>query len=89
MLLIAISVTGLMLTARVLAERLHVSLHRAYASGNVIMTLFYLPFGKLFHVVQRPRRSVSNSTRSALAKCRKPDVPVAERSLSRNFGSTT
>src|SRR6266536_678503 len=55
MLLIAISVTGLMLTASSLW--LHGYMYHFIAlthQATVIMTLFYLPFGKLFHVVQRP-----------------------------------
>ena len=55
MLLIAISVSGLMLTASSLwfggyMYAFIALLHQAV----VIMTLFYLPFGKLFHIVQRP-----------------------------------
>ena len=55
MLLLAISVSGLMLTASSLwfAGYMYsfiALLHQA----TVIMTLFYLPFGKLFHIVQRP-----------------------------------
>src|SRR5678815_5906468 len=55
LLLIAISVTGLMLTASSLL--LHGYMYSFIAlthQAAVIMTLFYLPFGKLFHVVQRP-----------------------------------
>jgi hypothetical protein len=55
MLLIAISATGLMLTASSLW--LHGYMYHFIAlthQATVIMTLFYLPFGKLFHVVQRP-----------------------------------
>jgi Zn-finger nucleic acid-binding protein len=55
LLLIAISVSGLMLTASSLwfggyMYAFIALLHQA----TVIMTLFYLPFGKLFHIVQRP-----------------------------------
>jgi len=55
LLLIAISVSGLMLTASSIwfAGYMYAFialLHQA----TVIMTLFYLPFGKLFHIVQRP-----------------------------------
>ncbi len=55
LLLIAISVSGLMLTASSLWFGGYMYsfiglLHQA----TVIMTLFYLPFGKLFHIVQRP-----------------------------------
>jgi hypothetical protein len=55
LLLIAICVTGLMLTASSLW--LHGYMYSFIALSHqavVIMTLFYLPFGKLFHVVQRP-----------------------------------
>jgi hypothetical protein len=55
MLLIAISVSGLMLTASSLwFEGYMYSFIALSHQATVIMTLFYLPFGKLFHVVQRP-----------------------------------
>ncbi len=55
MLLISISVTGLMLTASSLwLEGYMYSFIALSHQALVIMTLFYLPFGKLFHVVQRP-----------------------------------
>lgn len=55
MLLIAISVSGLMLTASSLwFEGYMYSFISLSHQSLVIMTLFYLPFGKLFHVVQRP-----------------------------------
>src|SRR3989442_3096496 len=55
MLLIAISVTGLMLTASSLWLQGYMYHFVALThQATVIMTLFYLPFGKLFHVVQRP-----------------------------------
>jgi hypothetical protein len=55
LLLISVSVSGLLLTASSLWLKGYMYsfialLHQAL----VIMTLFYLPFGKLFHVVQRP-----------------------------------
>lgn len=55
MLLIAISVTGLMLTVSSLwlAGYMYSFIALSH-QALVIMTLFYLPFGKLFHVVQRP-----------------------------------
>jgi hypothetical protein len=55
LLLIAICITGLMLTASSLL--LHGYMYSFIALSHqavVIMTLFYLPFGKLFHVIQRP-----------------------------------
>lgn len=55
LLLIAVSVTGLMLTASsVWLEGYMYSFIALSHQALVIMTLFYLPFGKLFHVVQRP-----------------------------------
>ncbi|HSK74385.1 MAG TPA: hypothetical protein VK892_21980 [Pyrinomonadaceae bacterium] len=55
MLLIAISVSGLMLTASSLwFEGYMYSFIALSHQATVIMTLFYLPFGKLFHIVQRP-----------------------------------
>src|SRR5215212_6618110 len=55
LLLIAISVTGLMLTASSLWLKGYMYHFIALThQATVIMTLFYLPFGKLFHVVQRP-----------------------------------
>src|SRR5437667_6207770 len=55
MLLIATSVTGLMLSASSLWLQGYMYHFIALThQATVIMTLFYLPFGKLFHVVQRP-----------------------------------
>ncbi len=55
LLLIAISVTGLMLTASSLwFEGYMYSFISLSHQAIVIMTLFFLPFGKLFHIVQRP-----------------------------------
>ena len=55
LLLISISVTGLMLTVSSLwlAGYMYSFIALTH-QALVIMTLFYLPFGKLFHVVQRP-----------------------------------
>jgi MFS transporter, NNP family, nitrate/nitrite transporter len=55
LLLISISVSGLMLTVSSLwfAGYMY-SFIALMHQATVIMTLFYLPFGKLFHVVQRP-----------------------------------
>lgn len=55
LLLIAICVSGLMLTASSLwFEGYMYSFITLSHQATVIMTLFYLPFGKLFHIVQRP-----------------------------------
>ncbi len=55
LLLISVSVTGLMLTVSSLWLGGYMYYFIALThQALVIMTLFYLPFGKLFHVVQRP-----------------------------------
>jgi hypothetical protein len=55
MLLISVSVTGLMLTASSLWLGGYMYYFIALThQALVIMTLFYLPFGKFFHIVQRP-----------------------------------
>jgi hypothetical protein len=55
LMLIAISVSGLMLTASSLwFEGYMYSFVALVHQATVIMTLFYIPFGKLFHIVQRP-----------------------------------
>lgn len=55
LLLIAVCVTGLLLTASSLWLGGYMYSFIALShEAVVIMTLFYLPFGKLFHVVQRP-----------------------------------
>lgn len=55
LLLIAISVSGLMLTASSLwFEGYMYSFIALSHQALVILTLFYVPFGKLFHIVQRP-----------------------------------
>src|SRR4026209_226893 len=55
LLLIAICITGLMLTASSLWLHGYMDSFIALThQAAVIMTLFYLPFGKLFHVIQRP-----------------------------------
>ncbi len=55
LLLISVSVTGLMLTASSLwLDGYMYSFIALTHQALVIMTLFYLPFGKFFHVVQRP-----------------------------------
>jgi hypothetical protein len=55
LLLIAISVSGLMLTASSLWFGGYMYSFIALShQALVIMTLFFLPFGKLFHIIQRP-----------------------------------
>ena len=74
LLLIAISVSGLMLTASSLwFEGYMYSFISLSHQALVIMTLFYLPFGKLFHVVQRPA-----SIGVELYQQRSQEMPQAE-----------
>jgi len=54
-LLFAISVTGLFLTASThLMSGLHYGFLSQLHAATVIFTLLYLPFGKFFHIFQRP-----------------------------------
>ncbi|HET8674478.1 MAG TPA: MFS transporter [Blastocatellia bacterium] len=78
LLLIAISVTGLMLTASSLwLDGYMYSFIALSHQALVIMTLFYLPFGKFFHIVQRPasvgvelyQRSERDAEQAACPRC--------------------
>jgi hypothetical protein len=83
LLLFAISVTGLMLTAsytwmRGYAYEFLAILHAA----TVIVTLLWLPFGKLFHVFQRPAQLgvgfyKDAGRREPQARCRRCGEPFA------------
>jgi hypothetical protein len=82
-LLFAVSVTGLMLTASTLWMRGHsysfIALLHAF---SVIVTLLYLPFGKFFHIFQRPANLgvqyyKSEGARAEQALCRACGEPYA------------
>lgn len=87
LLLFAISVTGLMLTAsytwmRGYAYDFLAILHAA----TVIVTLLWLPFGKLFHVFQRPAQLGvgfyrEQGARGPQAACRRCGRPFASRTM--------
>lgn len=87
LLLFAVSVTGLMLTAsytwmRGYAYDFLAILHAV----TVIVTLLWLPFGKLFHVFQRPAQLgvgfyKDAAARGVQATCRRCGEPFAARSL--------
>jgi hypothetical protein len=76
--LFAISITGLMLTVSAMWLRGHsysfIALMHAF---SVIVTLLYLPFGKFFHIFQRPanlgvqyyKREGRESAQAACARC--------------------
>jgi len=87
LLLFAISVSGLMLTAsytwlRGYAYDFLAILHAA----TVIVTLLWLPFGKLFHVFQRPAQLGVGfyrdaGARAAQATCRRCGQPHASQAM--------
>jgi nitrate/nitrite transporter NarK len=87
LLLFAISVTGLMLTAsytwmRGYAYDFLAILHAA----TVIVTLLWLPFGKLFHVFQRPAQLgvgfyKDHGVHEAQAVCRRCSQPYASMTM--------
>ena len=90
-LLFAISVTGLLLTAsytwmKGYAYDFLAILHAAI----VILTLLYLPFGKFFHIFQRPAQlGVSfykeAGARSEQARCRRCEQPFAPAMMVRDL----
>ncbi len=90
-LLFAISVTGLLLTASYTwmqgyAYDFLAILHAA----TVIVTLLYLPFGKLFHIFQRPAQlGVSfykeAGAHSEQARCRRCQQPYASAAMIRDL----
>ena len=91
LLLFAISVTGLMLTAsytwmRGYAYEFLAILHAA----TVIVTLLWLPFGKLFHVFQRPAQLgvgfyKDAGARGEQAPCRRCGQPFASAAMVRDL----
>lgn len=91
LLLFAISVTGLMLTAsytwmRGYAYEFLAILHAV----TVIVTLLWLPFGKLFHIFQRPAQLGVGFYRDAgergeRARCRRCGEPYASAAMVRDL----
>jgi hypothetical protein len=76
--LFAISVTGLLLTVSTHAARgFHYGFLSEFHAVTVIFTLLYLPFGKFFHIFQRPaqlsiefyRRASAAGPQAACARC--------------------
>jgi hypothetical protein len=90
-LLFAISVTGLLLTASYTwmqgyAYDFLAILHAA----TVIVTLLYLPFGKLFHIFQRPAQLGASfykdaGARAEQARCRRCQRPYASVAMVRDL----
>jgi hypothetical protein len=91
LLLFAISVTGLMLTAsytwmRGFAYEFLAIVHAA----TVIVTILWLPFGKLFHVFQRPAQLgvgfyKDAGRREEQANCRRCGQPFASAAMVRDL----
>jgi hypothetical protein len=90
-LLFAISITGLMLTASYTWIKGYGYDFLAILHAiTVIVTLLYLPFGKLFHIFQRPAQiGVSfykdAGSRGEQARCRRCDRPYASAMLVRDL----
>jgi hypothetical protein len=65
-LLFAVSVTGLLLTASIhLMKGYHYGFLSQFHAVTVILTLIYLPFGKFFHIFQRPAQMGVNYYKQA------------------------
>ena len=80
-LLFAISVTGLLLTVSThAAHGFHYGFLSQFHAVTVIFTLLYLPFGKFFHIFQRPaqlsiefyRRASAAGLQASCARCGQP-----------------
>jgi hypothetical protein len=103
-LLFAISVTGLLLTVSTHAARgYHYAFLSEFHAVTVIFTLLYLPFGKFFHIFQRPaqlsiefyRRASAAGPQAVCARCGKEfagrlhidDLKQVEDALAIKFGA--
>jgi hypothetical protein len=92
-LLFAISVTGLMLTASYTWMKGYGYDFLAILHAiTVIVTLLYLPFGKLFHIFQRPAQiGVSfykdAGARGEQARCRRCEQPYASSMMVRDLAA--
>lgn len=90
-LLLAISVTGLMLTVSYTWMKGYAYSFLAILHAvTVIVTLLWLPFGKLFHVFQRPAQlGVSfykdAAERGEQARCKRCDAPYAGAAMIRDL----
>jgi nitrate/nitrite transporter NarK len=93
LLLFAISVTGLMLTASYTWMRGYAYEFLAVAHAvTVILTLLWLPFGKLFHIFQRPAQlGVSfykdQGARGTAAQCRRCGAAFAPQMMVRDLAA--
>jgi hypothetical protein len=83
-LLFAVCVTGLLLTASThLMQAFHYGFLSQFHAVTVILTLIYLPFGKFFHIFQRPAQLGVGFYKEAgalePASCRRCGGPFASR----------
>ena len=80
--LFAVSVTGLFLTVSStwLDGQFYAALNTLHAL-TVILGLMYIPFGKLFHIFQRPAISASPTTSGPTPTARRPTAGVAARAF--------
>jgi hypothetical protein len=100
--LFAVSVTGVFLTVSThLMHGLHFVFLSQLHAVTVIFTLLYLPFGKFFHIFQRPaqlgvafyREAGQNAGQAVCARCRQPfasrmhieDLKTVQRELGIDF----
>jgi len=105
-LLFAISVTGLLLTVSThVARGFRYGFLSEFHAGTVIFTLLYLPFGKFFHIFQRPaqlsiefyRRASAEGEHAICARCGEPfagrlhvgDLKQVEAALQIKYGAQT
>jgi hypothetical protein len=92
-LLLAISVTGLMLTVSYTWLRGYgYSFLAVLHAATVILTLLFLPFGKFFHIFQRPAQLgvgfyKDNGERGEQAKCARCAKPFASAAMIRDLTS--
>ena len=81
-LLFAISVSGLLLTVSYTwLEGYGYDFLKLFHAITVIFTLIYIPFGKFFHIPQRPAQSAWSSTKMS-AHAKKPRSVGAADNLS-------
>jgi hypothetical protein len=93
--LIAISVTGLLLTfSSVLLDGLGYEFLAILHMGVVVLSLVFIPFGKFFHVIQRPAvlgvqvfKQVSAAD-EGVAPCRRCGEPLETAAFVRNLQET-
>ncbi|HWO71671.1 MAG TPA: MFS transporter [Actinomycetota bacterium] len=81
--LVAISVTGLLLTfSSLILEGRGYGFLAIIHMATVVLALVFIPFGKFFHVIQRPAQvgvevfKLSSAARTGIARCRRCGSPM-------------